>query len=352
VTSLEGGTSVHGSWSGREGAVWFRDRDRGAAQLREQLASRCRQPLVDRFLASDFGNNFSRRFLEPRVKGRVMVLTSRHAFGRGQNWPGLFSEFHSVLGALTYATERHAAGVRVAFDAPNYVQPGMSNNWWEYFFERSVMSFTSGQADEVHLTRALARYGRFFGFGGIVYGPTPFLYPMTFGVARSELAGLVSQHVAVRNDIRQRVDDYANLHFSATPFTLGIHYRGTDTSRHFPYYKIPYESFVIEAHRVLESVGPSDFRLFVACDEAPFLEFIDREFGGRVLCWDASPRVGPDDLPPHLADKREENYAMGESAVIDCLLLSRADYLIKARSNLSDASLVFNAELPYSFCIR
>jgi len=33
-------------------------------------------------------------------------------------------------------------------------------------------------------------------------------------------------------------------------------------------------------------------------------------------------------------------------------LLSRASYLVKGRSNLSDASLAFSPQLPYSFCLR
>jgi hypothetical protein len=37
---------------------------------------------------------------------------------------------------------------------------------------------------------------------------------------------------------------------------------------------------------------------------------------------------------------------------VDCLRLAATDYLVKGRSNLSDASLAFNPRLPYSFCLR
>ena len=36
-------------------------------------------------------------------------------------------------------------------------------------------------------------------------------------------------------------------------------------------------------------------------------------------------------------------------ALVDCLVLAATSYLVKGRSNLSDASLVFNPQLPYSF---
>ena len=43
---------------------------------------------------------------------------------------------------------------------------------------------------------------------------------------------------------------------------------------------------------------------------------------------------------------------IGASALVDCLRLAATDYLVKGRSNLSDASLAFNPRLPYSFALR
>ncbi len=43
------------------------------------------------------------------------------------------------------------------------------------------------------------------------------------------------------------------------------------------------------------------------------------------------------------------NYQKGKSALVDCLVLAATSYLVKGRSNLSDASLAFNPNLPYSF---
>jgi hypothetical protein len=43
------------------------------------------------------------------------------------------------------------------------------------------------------------------------------------------------------------------------------------------------------------------------------------------------------------------NYDKGKSALIDCLVLAVTAYLVKGRSNLSDAALAFNPDLPYSY---
>src|SRR5262249_10302657 len=61
------------------------------------------------------------RLPEPDVRGKVMVLHSRRTFpkitprGWRSEYHGLFSEFHSVLGALHYGDAYGAAAVRVQF---------------------------------------------------------------------------------------------------------------------------------------------------------------------------------------------------------------------------------------------
>ena len=82
---------------------------------------------------------------EPRVRGKTIVMNSRRTFPK-LSWSGLysefhgfFSEFHSVLGALAYATAHEAAGVRVDFRSPLYVDSDRGPNWWTYFFEDAAI---------------------------------------------------------------------------------------------------------------------------------------------------------------------------------------------------------------------
>jgi hypothetical protein len=140
---------------------------------------------------------------------------------------------------------------------------------------------------------------------------------------------------------------------------VGVHYRGTDSIRnkwagaltHYRTSRTPYRVFGDEVKRVLDTAAPHSFQIFVATDEIDFLEFMQREFGSRVLCLDDAPRVRPHEQAIHLNPMLPvPNYQKGKSAVIDCLVLAATSYLVKGRSNLSDASLAFNPQLPYSFC--
>ncbi len=91
------------------------------------------------------------RLPEPDVRGKTIVLYSRRTFpkvswaGTRSDFHGLFSEFHSVLGALAYAAAHGSAGVRVDFRSPLYHERGRGPNWWTYFFESANMRLRSAR---------------------------------------------------------------------------------------------------------------------------------------------------------------------------------------------------------------
>ncbi|HYM26338.1 MAG TPA: hypothetical protein VEU08_24140, partial [Vicinamibacterales bacterium] len=271
---------------------------------------------------------------------------------------GLFSEFHSVLGALHYAREHGAAGVRVNFASPLYMSPDRGPNWWRYFFERDSMLFDGAdaqQAEEVVLDRVVTKYGRYGGFSDVVQGVTPYFYPVTFGLDRGTLHEYVGRFAKVNACIRERAAALVHSLFEPKAFLVGVNYRGTDAVirkwmgviRHYRTKPVPYEEYADEVRRVLERHAPAAFQVFVATDESRFLGFMRRSFPDRVVAIDA-PRAGDDGNAVHL-DRSIPPLLKGESAMLDALLLARCNYLIKGRSNLSDAALVFNPALPYSF---
>jgi hypothetical protein len=301
---------------------------------------------------------------EPHVRGRIMVMQSRTTMpapslrGFRTQYHGLFSEFHSVLGALHYARTRGAAGVRVDFRSPLYVDPAKGANWWVYFFERDVMRVDglNSTPAEVRLDQVVTKYGRYGGFSDVVQGDTPYFYPMTFSLDRLTLHRYVEQFASVRPEIREKAQRTAGALFEPGAFVVGVHYRGTDAVhnrvvgllRHYRTAPVSYVEYGAETRRVLERVAPGRFQVFVATDERPFVEFMRAQFGDRVVALDA-PRAGANGNAVHL-DPAVAPAEKGESAVLDALLLASSNYLIKGRSNLSDASLVFNPRLAYSFC--
>jgi hypothetical protein len=304
---------------------------------------------------------------EPCVRGKTLVLTSRRTLPIISATPfraafhGVFSEFHSVLGALAYGETHGATGVRVDFASPLYAEPGRSPNWWTYYFDRDAMYFEDDRgpaAAEIRLDRTVSKYGRYGGFADVVQGRTPYLYPMTFGVERATLRHLLDRHVQVRQEIHDEVARLVSTLFEPGAFIVGVHYRGTDSTRsraaalaHYRTTPVPYTAYAAEVRRALQDAAPAIYRVFVATDEIDFLEFMRREFGDRVVQLDDAPRAQRGGQAVHLDRTLPvSNYRKGRSAVVDCLMLAATHYLVKGRSNLSDASLAFNPTLPYSFC--
>jgi hypothetical protein len=302
---------------------------------------------------------------EPAVRGMLIVLESRQTFprpswhGPRSEFHGLFSEFHSVLGALAYAELHGAAGVRVDFRSPLYADADRGPNWWSYFFERSTLTIdrAAAHARELRLDGALTKYGRYGGFSDVVQGKTAYLYPMTFGLDRAALHRLITAHVPVRREIRDEAATVVARAFERDAFVVGVHYRGTDATHrrtgwltHYRTAPVPYRVYADEVRRALEAAAPRAFQVFLATDEIECLEFMQREFGDRLIHLEQSPRARASATAVHLDRAHAaSNYQKGRSAVVDCLVLAACSYLVKGRSNLSDASLAFNPAMPFSF---
>ena len=303
---------------------------------------------------------------EPDVRGRTIVLSSRQTFpkvswsGLRSEFHGVFSEFHSVLGALAYAKAHESTGVRVDFRSPLYVEPDRGPNWWTYFFEDARLSLDSripADDGEVHVNGILAKYGRYGGFSDLVHGSTPYFYPMTYGISRPALNRLLTAHLRVRGEIHEEVARFVAARFEPGAYVVGVHYRGTDathkwtgTLAHYRTERVPYRAYADEVRVVLEAASPRAYQVFVATDEIDCVEYLREEFGDRLVCVDESPRVAAASQAIHLDRTLPvSNYQKGRSALVDCLLLAATSYLVKGRSNLSDASLAFNPSLPYSF---
>ena len=299
---------------------------------------------------------------EPDVRGKMMVLHARQGFPKLSAWAGMFSEFHSVLGALAYAEAHGAAGVRVDFRSPLYLDPQRGPNWWTYFFDSGEMrtSPSAGARDEVHLKRRIAKYGRHGGFCDDVNGTTPYLYPMTYGIDREQLYRLLTTHVRVRSEILDEVSQWIASSLEPDAYVVGVHYRGTDSTHgvtgwlaDYRVSRVPYETYAMEVRSALDAAGSRTYQLLVATDESEFVEFMRREFPDRVVSVERAPRARAGGRAVHFdRTLAASNYEKGKSALVDCLLLAATNYLVKGRSNLSDASLAFNPRLPYSFCVR
>jgi hypothetical protein len=240
---------------------------------------------------------------------------------------GLFSELSMVLGALEHYENWRTcyAGLRVDFaDAGLYHEPALGPNWWQYYFAPVDVGSSDGAVASVssHLRHCVYQF-------------------QGDQLSRKRGFEIISRYIRPKPHILDKVDSFVRDHFQDA-FVLGIHFRGTDHFVESPP-RIPYEH--VRA-AVLDSIGAvqsGHYRLFLATDEQAFLDYMLAEFPDVLLY---RPMYRSVDGRPIDAVNEDGNYRKGEDAVIDCLLLSRCQYLIRTESSLSICSTLFSPDIP------
>ena len=244
----------------------------------------------------------------------------------GSEATGLFSEFAVVLGSLEHY-ERwlpRYAGLRVDFGAGGlYYEPAFGPNWWEYHFEPIAIGSDEGA---ISSTIGPLLYNRFADQGE--------------QISRKRGFEIIDRWIRPKPHIHQKVDAYVIKNFGDC-FVIGVHYRCTDKFEEAP--RVPYEEICAAIQRVADSVADSRYKVFVATDEKAFLSYLLDFYPDRILFREMYRSA--DGRPIDVVNE-EGNHKKGEDAVIDCLLLSRCQYLVRTASTLSLCSTLFNPDLP------
>ena len=259
-----------------------------------------------------------------RVPVRKPFLVLRCASGEAVS--GLFSEFAAVLGALEHYERWRPiyAGIHVDFGSEGlYYDPARGSNWWDYYFE----TIDVGRREGAGVTVVSDRLHDIFAYR------IPHL-------ARDRGYALISLYIRLRPALQQAVDDYVRDRFGAD-FVIGVHYRGTDKWQDAP--RVSYEEVEASVRAVARSAPDGKYRVFVATDEAAFIDFMRSRFHERLLYLEMFRSV--DGRPMDVVND-DGNYRKGRDAVLDCVLLSRCHHLVRTASNLSLCSLHFNPGLP------
>ena len=242
---------------------------------------------------------------------------------QGADVSGLFSEVAAVIGFLDhYDRWQHLyAGVRVDFNDGLYYEPAVGPNWWNYYFEPIEIGDRGAPERVVNphyhdlcANRVERRLPRHAG------------------------AALVGRYVRVTAAVNDIAEAFIRDHWRSA-HVIGVHYRGTDKAEDAP--RVPYEHMAAVVREAM--TGKPESRVFLATDEAAFVDYMDSAFLGRI----AYRRMfrSADGRPIDVVNS-DGNHQKGLDAVLDCVLLSRTNFLIRTASNLSLCATLFNARLP------
>jgi hypothetical protein len=207
----------------------------------------------------------------------------------------------------------------------------MGPNWWEYFFE----PIRIGKEKEPKYRFSLYEHCLFVG--------------NTMAMPRKKVFKLIRKYIHVKPEIQEEVDSFVNQNFE-NHFVIGIHHRGTDKVTEVPL--VPFEKTYQALTDVIQNLTDeqkSSFKIYVATDDQHFFNYMLNLFPSQMIYNDFVRSSDGQALHWGSDNKFQSIYQKGKEALVDCLLLSKYNILIRPNSTLSIISGCFNptmTEIP------
>jgi len=245
---------------------------------------------------------------------------------------GLFGDIILSMNAIQFA-ERHGLSGSIHWDKRSlYFDPERGGNAHEYFFEESRFDFSNGGARPAYT---------------LSYFPPSDNFQAKAGTRpRNALNALLERYARPRREIMDEVDRFRREELSA-PKVLGVHIRRTDAAKGFEGRKAQdVENFVEAAEGWLER--NSDGKIFLATDASDVADVFTHAFGEKVSFQNALRSDDGTSLHGH-KDKGVAGspYRKGREALVDALILSKCDFLIRCFSFVTAYSLSVNPDLEF-----
>lgn len=236
---------------------------------------------------------------------------------------GMFSMFDDVLDLLKRYELGHYQGVEVNLGKTGvYYQPSHGENWWSYYCEPISLGKKSNSK--------------------MIMGGDPYIISWRrHPWPRKEASRLIKKYIRIKSHIQKTVNVLSRA--LKDHFVISVHYRATDKLFEAP--RVSFEKFEQEVLKTMKAYGQKKYKIFVATDEQAFLCYMIKKFG-ILVHYNPSAIRSKDGKPVH-NNVQNDQYKCGEDALIDALLLSRGNYLIKTVSFLSRWATFFNINLPF-----
>ncbi len=275
------------------------------------------------------------RYLHNKAKPFYCPLQQRNNHGMYAVYinagVGFFAQLNWCLYIFAHCEQLNLKPV-IFLAGPFYTRH-KGENWLEYYFD----SFKLPQTDQVLIDN---RSVKFSYISDIEQMGMPVDYDKQMTLEHANR--LLGKNLRVKTDIRDYVASFVKKHFDHKT-VLGVHYRGTDKKSEAKSVSCEYVARVISNYiRANHKVDA----IFVASDEMDMIEWIKAKFNYLSVIFHDDVERSRGGKPIHTNYRQGDNYIKGKEALVNCLLLSKCDALIRTASFLSAWSSIFNPDLP------
>lgn len=250
------------------------------------------------------------------------------------------------------------------FGGPNpYFDESEGPNAWEYYYDAIGVSsdelatlVRDGKVYTLTTASELFRLFRWdprsffmnpFGYYKSVQNQADGSYPSDWWLSQRQKARAFLEDGTIRiNDaVRQKVDQFVEKKFSKN--TLGLQLRGSDKMdfgsgpnlgrKVLPEEYFPYIDKYLAEH-------PDDTKIFVATDQRQWLKVMEEAYPGKILSF---AEISLSDTNENRLHDAENKALRGTEVLVDVMLLSRCDYLLKCHAAVGEMALVLNPNLQF-----
>jgi len=152
---------------------------------------------------------------------------------------------------------------------------------------------------------------------------------------------LFNYNILINKWVKDEVFQFCSQQFSGKK-VIGVHYRGTDKVGEAP--QVPYDKVIRNIRHVRNQYLPNS-AIFLSTDDNYFVSYLKSEMPEIQLIMRADYQRSDDNKPVH-TNKHLDKFEINRDAIVNSLLLSHCDFLVKTSSFLSDISKIFNPSLP------
>ena len=149
---------------------------------------------------------------------------------------------------------------------------------------------------------------------------------------------IIKNTLRIKKSITDFVDNYIKQHFRKN--TVGIHIRGTDS-----FFDKGRPSFPLKYYINLIKLKLTDYdKIFISTDTVGVIEKLKELFGDRIITYSTLKT----DINYHYLALHENNnnpYLIGLEVLVDSLLLSKCNLLVRQQSNITTFSVLYNPDL-------
>ncbi len=232
-------------------------------------------------------------------------------FDLGYAESDLFYQLSTAIGLLDQYENNKYRGVKVDFSQENEHYYCKNNNGWKYCFKELNVGDTTGEF------RRIPAYKR--------AGLSSCLYELSF----KRLHELAQKYIEVQPGIREKVTTYQKEFFGDS-FVIGVCYMKGYSS----WYAVPEVSYkTIYDMLLVHIVEKNNLKIFVYTNDKRFYAFLKVKHPDIVFEYKESKCFKVD-------------MNRGEYELINCLLLSQTDFLIRTSSRFSFTVSQFNPLVP------